>query len=46
MLNAGAEATYWFVPGTVGAMARVTQELDVRDRFQGTTFTLGANFLF
>ncbi len=46
MLNAGAEATYWFVPGKVGTMARITREFNVRDRFEGTTFTLGANFLF
>jgi hypothetical protein len=46
MLNAGAEATYWFVPGKVGAMARITREFGARDRFQGTTATLGANFLF
>jgi hypothetical protein len=45
MLNAGAEATYWFVPGKVGTMARITREFNVRDRFEGTTFTLGANFL-
>lgn len=46
MLNTAVEASYWFVPGKVGAMARVTQEFDVRDRFEGTTLTIGANFLF
>jgi hypothetical protein len=46
MLNTAVEASYWFVPGKVGAMARLTREFDVRDRFEGTTLTLGANFLF
>jgi hypothetical protein len=46
MLNVGAEATYWFVPGKFGAMARFTREFNARDRFEGTTITTGANFLF
>ena len=43
LLSASLEASYWFVPGKFGAMARVTQELQVRDRFQGTTYTVGIN---
>lgn len=46
MLNASVEASYWFMPGKLGAMARITQEFSVRDRFEGTTFTAGANYLF
>ena len=46
MLNAAAEATYWFTPGRIGAMARITREFAVRDRFEGTTITAGANFVF
>jgi hypothetical protein len=46
VLNAGTEASYWFVPGKFGAMARITQEFHARDRFEGATLTLGANFLF
>jgi len=46
MLNAAAEASYWFVPGKLGTMARITREFSVRDRFDGTTFTTGLNYLF
>lgn len=46
MLNAAVEASYWFLPGKLGAMARATQEFQVRDRFEGRTFTTGVNFLF
>lgn len=46
MLNAAVEASYWFLPGRLGAMARVTREFDVRDRFEGTVFTFGVNGLF
>lgn len=42
MLNAAAEATYRLTPGKVGVMARVTREFGVRDRFEGTTLTVGA----
>lgn len=45
MFNAGFEASYWFVPGKLGTMARITQEFDVRDRFEGTTYTAGLNWL-
>jgi hypothetical protein len=45
MVNASVEATYWFVLGKLGAMSRITRELHVRDRFQGTTFTMGVNVL-
>jgi hypothetical protein len=43
MINTSLEASYWFIPGQLGAMARVTQELHARDRFQGTTYTVGIN---
>jgi hypothetical protein len=43
MINASLEASYWFIPGKLGAMARATQELHARDRFQGTTYTVGLN---
>lgn len=46
MFNAAIEATYWFLPGKIGAMARVIQEFGVRDRFEGTTITSGLNYLF
>lgn len=46
MLNAAVEASYWFMPGKLGTMARVTREFSVRDRFEGTTFTGGLNYLF
>ncbi|MEW6445899.1 MAG: SphA family protein [Pseudomonadota bacterium] len=46
MLNVAIEASYWFVPGKLGAMGRATQEFHVRDRFEGRTFTAGVNFLF
>lgn len=46
MLNAAVEASYWFRPGKLGAMVRATQEFQVRDRFEGRTFTAGLNFLF
>jgi hypothetical protein len=46
MFNASAEATYWFIPAKLGAMARVTVEFDVRDRFEGGLFTTGLNYLF
>jgi hypothetical protein len=46
MLNAAAEATYWFTPGRIGATARLTREFAVRDRFEGTTLTAGVNFVF
>lgn len=46
MMNAAAEVSYWFVPGKVGTMARITREFSVRDRFQGTTVTAGLNYLF
>lgn len=43
MLNAAIEASYWFVPGKLGAMARITREFAVRDRFEGMTYTIGLN---
>lgn len=46
MLNAAIEASYWFRPGKLGAMVRATQEFQVRDRFEGRTFTAGMNLLF
>jgi hypothetical protein len=46
MLNATIEASYWLIPGKLGAMARITGEFDARDRFEGRTLTIGANFLF
>ncbi len=46
MLNAAIEASYWFLPGTLGVMVRATQEFQVRDRFEGRTYTAGANLLF
>lgn len=46
MLNVAAEASYWVLPGKLGAMARITREFSVRDRFEGTTLTCGANYLF
>lgn len=46
MLNAAVEASYWFMPGKFGTMARITREFSVRDRFEGTTFTGGLNYLF
>jgi hypothetical protein len=45
MVNASVEATYWLSPGKLGVMSRATQELHARDRFQGTTFTIGLNVL-
>lgn len=45
MVNASLEASYWLSPGKLGVMGRVTKELHVRDRFQGTTFTVGVNVL-
>lgn len=46
MLGVGVECTYWFKPGKLGAMARITKELEVRDRFEGATLTTGVNYLF
>ena len=46
MLNAAIETSYWFLPGKLGAIVRATQEFQVRDRFEGRTFTTGVNFLF
>jgi len=46
MFNASAEATYWFTPARLGSMGRVTQEFGARDRFEGTLFTVGLNYLF
>lgn len=43
MVNAAVEASYWFILGKLGVMGRVTKELHVRDRFQGTTYTMGVN---
>ena len=46
MFSASVEATYWFMPAKLGAMGRVTREFSVRDRFEGTLFTAGVNYLF
>lgn len=46
MLNAAFEATYWLTPARLGAMGRITREFSVRDRFEGTLFTTGLNYLF
>ncbi|MEW6338503.1 MAG: transporter [Acidobacteriota bacterium] len=46
MVNVSVEATYWFVPGKLGTMARVTREFEARDRFEGTLLTVGLNYLF
>lgn len=46
MLNVAIEASYWFLPGKLGAMIRATEEFQVRDRFEGRTLTAGANLLF
>ncbi|MFN8641502.1 MAG: transporter [Candidatus Binatia bacterium] len=46
MFNVAAEGSYWFMPGKLGATGRVIQEFAVRDRFEGTTFTVGLNYLF
>jgi hypothetical protein len=43
--SVGLEATYWLVPGKFGAMARASREFDMRDRFEGATFTVGFNYL-
>lgn len=45
LFNASLEVSWWFVPGRIGAMARVIQEFAVRDRFEGTTFTAGVNYV-
>lgn len=45
MFNVGVEASYWFIPGKLGAMGRVIREFGVRDRFEGTIFTFGLNYL-
>ena len=46
MLNAATEASYWFRPGKFGSLVRLTREFAARDRFEGTTFTAGVNYLF
>ena len=46
MFNAAFEVSYWFIPGKLGAMGRITREFGVRDRFEGTIFTSGFNYLF
>lgn len=46
MFNVTVEASYWFIPGKLGAMGRVVREFGVRDRFEGTTITFGLNHVF
>ncbi|MBV5319347.1 MAG: transporter [Chlorobium phaeobacteroides] len=46
VFNAGAEATYWFIPGKLGSMVRLAKEFGARDRFEGTTVTAGVNYIF
>ena len=46
MFNAAFEVSYWFIPGKLGAMGRITREFSVRDRFEGTIFTSGFDYLF
>lgn len=45
MYSAGIEGTYWFRPGRLGTTVRINYEFDVRDRFEGTTFLLGLNWI-
>lgn len=46
MYSAGAEATYWFTPGRLGGTVRYAREFEVRDRFEGSTWVAGLNFIF
>lgn len=42
----GAYGSYWFIPGKFGILGRVVQHFGTRNRFAGTTATIGLNFLF
>ncbi len=46
MYSAGLEGTYWIAPGKLGATVRINYEFDVRDRFEGTTFVVGLNWIW
>ena len=46
MFNAGAEASYYFIPAKLGATLRILKEFEVLDRFEGATLIAGLNFLF
>lgn len=43
--SAGLEATWWFIPGKLGATTRVSREFGARDRFEGGAVTVGFNYL-
>lgn len=43
--SAGAEATWWLVPGKLGTTARISREFGARDRFEGGAITVGFNYL-
>lgn len=43
--SVGLEASYWMIPGKFGATARASREFGVRDRFEGSTVTVGFNYL-
>ena len=46
LFGAGAYASFWFVPGKFGILARQTIEFEARDRFEGRSTALGLNFVF
>lgn len=41
----GGFGSYWIKPGKIGLMGRITQNFSVKNRFGGTAFQAGVNFL-
>ncbi len=46
LFGAGADASFRFVPGKFGMLARQTIDFKARDRFKGRRTALGLNFVF
>lgn len=44
--NIGLYGSYWFKPGKLGVLSRVSQNFGEVNRFGGFTFTIGLNVLF
>lgn len=41
----GAFGSYWFVPGKLGVLSRITNNFGAKNRFGGLSFQIGVNYL-
>ncbi|MCG7751318.1 SphA family protein [Flavihumibacter cheonanensis] len=45
IFGAGIYGAYWLLPGKLGGLCRLTQNIGTKNRFGGTAFQIGINYL-